>query len=709
MAIVCEPTTPTKLNSVVLTATHEEESSVYNRQSDESSSSEDDEESLTLQHEPSHDLNSTPSTTSRSDTAPVTRTNSETDLAHSNLATDAASQEFIWTTSYQANDPCEDRFASLTGIELLHGDNDNDTRNSDPMASPPIIRMGIFGVFDGHGGSAVAEFAASRLLPMLKTNIAKALGCHSSQDGTFCVNGKTIAGSSIETATATTTATATATDTIPLRVNSHDDDEESTSSGLESDEELETSKQEIWYQAPDPLPSSTTNHSLMSPGKHTPLECEIINRTIQETFIQLDETWINAIDVKKRQHTLYHSGTWNAGSCALVNIILQREECGKRGPGILYSAHTGDCRGVLFSVQEKNDKDLEDDGIEDEMSTDQNTSSYDHSSCSSSDDDQEIADIQFGTKKNVFMDLSGTTHENQIMVKRRRLSTTDGSNKQDLSDTVASVSASSESQDGEFTRILMPTRLFSTTLTKDHTPYNNKEASLVRERCSYAPRAISSSTNGGIQRVAGSLSVTRALGDAYLKTPVLSFAPYKEHAPYISALPEVSSRILTNDDRFIVLGSDGLWEKTDEKKVCQWMSTYFAIKNKEKLDRYSAENLNKLHIPQRSPRNSQSPVSVTTPSPSKKVKKTNSSGKRSNKRILPTRKCHVELEEERVQQRILGKVTVSDMLVYKILNRVRQKQRAPSVRAIMGVPRGHSRRCKHDDITVMVVDLQGFM
>ena len=32
---------------------------------------------------------------------------------------------------------------------------------------------------------------------------------------------------------------------------------------------------------------------------------------------------------------------------------------------------------------------------------------------------------------------------------------------------------------------------------------------------------------GGVNRVAGSLMVTRALGDAYLKRPSLSFQPYK--------------------------------------------------------------------------------------------------------------------------------------------------------------------------------------
>ena len=47
---------------------------------------------------------------------------------------------------------------------------------------------------------------------------------------------------------------------------------------------------------------------------------------------------------------------------------------------------------------------------------------------------------------------------------------------------------------------------------------------------------------GGIRRVAGSLAVTRALGDLYLKKREFSFHPYKEHVPYITVTPEVYFR-----------------------------------------------------------------------------------------------------------------------------------------------------------------------
>ena len=99
-------------------------------------------------------------------------------------------------------------------------------------------------------------------------------------------------------------------------------------------------------------------------------------------------------------------------------------------------------------------------------------------------------------------------------------------------------------------------------LTTDHSAYNPAEVSAVLRRCNNAPRAISEGVGGGIKRVAGSLAVTRALGDAYLKTPLLSFLPYKSHAPYITARPEVNCRPLVKEgDKVLILATDGVWGK----------------------------------------------------------------------------------------------------------------------------------------------------
>ena len=71
---------------------------------------------------------------------------------------------------------------------------------------------------------------------------------------------------------------------------------------------------------------------------------------------------------------------------------------------------------------------------------------------------------------------------------------------------------------------LLP-NLFSHTLIRKiiHTPYNATEVLLVEDRSNNAPRANSIGAIGGIKRVAGSLALTHALGDAYLKCPQLSF------------------------------------------------------------------------------------------------------------------------------------------------------------------------------------------
>jgi hypothetical protein len=113
-------------------------------------------------------------------------------------------------------------------------------------------------------------------------------------------------------------------------------------------------------------------------------------------------------------------------------------------------------------------------------------------------------------------------------------------------------------------------------LTTDHSAYNPAEVTAVLRRCNNAPKAISSASGGGIKRVAGSLAVTRALGDAYLKTPRLSFFPYKRHAPYITARPEVNCRILTKGaDRILTLASDGVWERASGDDVLRWVRNYY--------------------------------------------------------------------------------------------------------------------------------------
>lgn len=124
-------------------------------------------------------------------------------------------------------------------------------------------------------------------------------------------------------------------------------------------------------------------------------------------------------------------------------------------------------------------------------------------------------------------------------------------------------------------------------LTRDHNCYNEAEVESVRERCTTDPRSVSNPSRGGIRRVAGSLAVTRALGDAYLKTPKLSFPPYKMHAPYITAKPEIHIRPIRTEegsdetlaDKVLVMASDGVWEHASNDTVVGWVQEQFESRN----------------------------------------------------------------------------------------------------------------------------------
>eukprot|EP00536_Pseudo-nitzschia_multiseries_P015713 jgi/Psemu1/263171/estExt_Genewise1Plus.C_9370009 len=178
--------------------------------------------------------------------------------------------------------------------------------------------------------------------------------------------------------------------------------------------------------------------------------------------------------------------------------------------------------------------------------------------------------------------------------------------------------------------IILPPNVRPIDLTTDHSAYNPAEVTAVLRRCNNAPRAISAGLGGGIKRVAGSLAVTRALGDAYLKTPRLSFFPYKTHTPYITARPEVNCRpLVKGGDKVLMLATDGVWERAGGEDVLRWVRT----------------------------RNS----------------------------------------------------TVADVIVRRVLNKVRRARNISSLHALMSLPPGRARRSKHDDITVCVVDLSAFI
>jgi len=79
-------------------------------------------------------------------------------------------------------------------------------------------------------------------------------------------------------------------------------------------------------------------------------------------------------------------------------------------------------------------------------------------------------------------------------------------------------------------------------------------------------RELDAGFDGGPLRVAGLVSMTRALGDVYLKHVDWS-TPYTRCAPYITAVPQVTSHPLSEADAFLVLGSDGIFDRLTNQDV----------------------------------------------------------------------------------------------------------------------------------------------
>ncbi|OQV20555.1 Protein phosphatase 1B [Hypsibius exemplaris] len=93
--------------------------------------------------------------------------------------------------------------------------------------------------------------------------------------------------------------------------------------------------------------------------------------------------------------------------------------------------------------------------------------------------------------------------------------------------------------------------------TYDHKPVNPKE----RERIQNAGGSVM------IQRVNGSLAVSRALGDfEYKRVP--NMGPFEQ---LISPEPEISEHPRHGQDEFILLACDGVWDVMSNEDVCQFV------------------------------------------------------------------------------------------------------------------------------------------
>lgn len=430
--------------------------------------------------------------------------------------------------------------------------------------------------------------------------------------------------------------------------------------------------------------------------------------------------------------------------------------CYRAYDALLYTAHVGDCRAVLLgsapprTIKVHGSSAGHPDATDDESShhsSDETEclSSSDHDADSSDDEDNEME----GKSANAATTASYMSYMRRPARRqsRRRAKDefgmnapfialpplegfrsveieidSDGDLRKHKGINSSDSSSASSSQDSSDMPppILLPPVTRPIDLTTDHSAYNPAEVTAVLRRCNNAPRAISAGVGGGIKRVAGSLAVTRALGDAYLKTPLLSFNPYKRHAPYITARPEVNCRPIVKDgDKVLILATDGVWERASGEDVLRWVRNYYAERIAEAERRKNRRGLNQSDrcsnddsVTGRNKdddsderdddinnmgnnirkRDRDVPRSPSPPSKRRKLEL----GRRTNRR------GSAAFDSQRNN-------TVADVIVRRVLNKVRRARNISSLHALMSLPPGRARRSKHDDITACVVDLSEFV
>lgn len=429
--------------------------------------------------------------------------------------------------------------------------------------------------------------------------------------------------------------------------------------------------------------------------------------------------------------------------------------CYRAYDALLYTAHVGDCRAVLLgSAPPRTIKVHGSSSVGHPEATDDESShhSSDETEClSSSDHDADSSDDEDNEMEGKLANAATTTSSYMSYMRhparrqsRRRAKDEFGMNapfialppledfrsveieidsdgdlrdrhqRKEGTDSSDNSSSSSTQNSKEMPPpILLPPVTRPIDLTTDHSAYNPAEVTAVLRRCNNAPRAISAGVGGGIKRVAGSLAVTRALGDAYLKTPLLSFNPYKRHAPYITGRPEVNCRPIVKDgDKVLILATDGVWERASGEDVLRWVRNYYAERIAE-TERRKNRRLNQSD-------RCSNDGSVTGRNKDDDSDERDDDLNMNRKRDIPrspsppTKRRKLELGR-RTNGRGSAAFdsqrnnTVADVIVRRVLNKVRRARNISSLHALMSLPPGRARRSKHDDITACVVDLSEFV
>ena len=122
---------------------------------------------------------------------------------------------------------------------------------------------------------------------------------------------------------------------------------------------------------------------------------------------------------------------------------------------------------------------------------------------------------------------------------------------------------------GDSRTILIKENSIVIPLSEDHKPLNIEERKRIED------------DNGYIiyNRVNGRLSVSRAFGDFWCK-----INNRIDNKTIITAFPDVSIINRNEDDKFLVIGCDGLWDVMSNEKVSDFINSHYLNLNKYRLE-----------------------------------------------------------------------------------------------------------------------------
>lgn len=412
---------------------------------------------------------------------------------------------------------------------------------------------------------------------------------------------------------------------------------------------------------------------------------------------------------------------------------------------MIYTAHVGDCRAVMLGsapprtikVGDYGKGETDDESSHHSSDETECLSSSDHDADTSEEEDaaehrKQVEEAALKTGESAeFITLPPRRVTRSKNPRRHTMNDSDGpfialppfqwqtieagipdqSSKRDTVKTGQDVDGSDSSTSSQDSIDLLPLlQLLPSTgpidLTTDHSAYNPAEVTAVLRRCNNAPRAISAGMGGGIKRVAGSLAVTRALGDAYLKTPKLSFNPYKNHAPYITARPEVNCRpLVKNGDKVLILATDGVWERASGEDVLRWVRNFYeeriAEAERRRIKRLNGKNQSSNEETDQQS-NSKLLATNTNQEGSERdlFEKSEQETVSSRKREMTSSPVgHTSTKRRKRNRPNRISYNVADVIVRRVLNKVRRARNISSLQALMSLPQGRARRSKVSSTT----------